>query len=165
MFSPEKIFEIKDILEDHTEYVEILSIRNKYEENTLKKEHINSVRAIDIELRTSQEEKEKKQSRYCCPQRGQEIPEEHRQPPPTRLLPETRQKHLRRPRPRDPLPVTSPPRSPGSLRSLHRRRLRGHQPLCHPRQAHDCHEEGHGPRKKNPWRQTGRLPGPPAKDR
>ena len=59
-----KIFEIKDILEDHTEYVEILSIRNKYEENTLKKEHIDSVREIDIELKTSQEEKEKKQNLY-----------------------------------------------------------------------------------------------------
>ena len=59
-----KIVENKDILEDHTEYVEILSIRNKYEENTLKKEHIESVREIDIELKTSQEEKEKKQNLY-----------------------------------------------------------------------------------------------------
>lgn len=56
-----EIIENKEILEDHSEYVEILSIRNKYEENVLKDKHKSEIRKIDYELKESQEAKEKKQ--------------------------------------------------------------------------------------------------------
>lgn len=52
------------ILEDHTEYVEALSIRNKYEETPLKPDRMEEVTAIDISLKQSQEEKDRKTNLY-----------------------------------------------------------------------------------------------------
>jgi P4 family phage/plasmid primase-like protien len=56
------VFVKKPLLDDHTEYVDILSIRNKFEENGLIDTNIEAIRELDFELKQSVEDKEKKQT-------------------------------------------------------------------------------------------------------
>ena len=53
-------FESVPLLTDHTEYVETLSIRNKYDESVINTDRMDQVLELDHKLRQSMEEKERK---------------------------------------------------------------------------------------------------------
>lgn len=57
-------FESVPLLDDHTEYVSVLSIRNKFEESVLLEDNIDAVRTLDLQLKQSMEDKERKQNIY-----------------------------------------------------------------------------------------------------
>ena len=59
-----KDLETNDLLEDDTEYVEILSIRNKYVESKLKDTHKDEIKVLDKQLREHDMKKEKKKEIY-----------------------------------------------------------------------------------------------------
>ena len=59
-----KYLETNDLLEDDTEYVEILSIRNKYVESKLKDTHKDAIKVVDKQLREQDVKKEKKKAIY-----------------------------------------------------------------------------------------------------
>ena len=50
--------------EDHSEYVETLSIRNKYEETRVREEMMKEIGAIDLTLKQTEEEKSRKTNLY-----------------------------------------------------------------------------------------------------
>ena len=47
-----------EILDDHIEYVDTLSIRNKYNENNIKPEHKDKITALDVEMHKKEQAKE-----------------------------------------------------------------------------------------------------------
>lgn len=53
-------FESVPLLTDHTEYVETLSIRNKYDESVINTDRMDQILELDHKLRQSMEEKERK---------------------------------------------------------------------------------------------------------
>lgn len=52
------------LLEDHSEYVEAVSIRNKYEESRIREETAGEIAAIDLSLKQSEDEKNRKANLY-----------------------------------------------------------------------------------------------------
>jgi len=59
-----KEFVVNDLLEDDTEYVEILSIRNKYTENLVKTDNKEDVVKLDKELKDDETRKQNKKKLY-----------------------------------------------------------------------------------------------------
>jgi len=89
--------------------------------------------------------------------RDPQVPEVDRPPHPQAAVPAPRARDRVRTRQgwrgnRHPLPVPRPDGAPGGRRSVPRRPLRGHQPLCAPRKSRHHLPQGHAARPSHPRR-------------